>query len=232
MNRNMLVKAFIFVAGAAIGSVATWKVVKTKYEQISREEIKSVKEEYGRLTKLMRMEIEACRRATDAHAADEAENGAAEESEENDDDYPDDDDRDFTEDERQQVEYHKLTSKYRTNDDEENDEEGDGSGNDDDDLPFINGPYVISPEEFSSSPPGYSAQPLDYFTDGILADGWGVKLDIDDTIGEDALEHFGEYVDDIVYVRNERLEIDYEVTKDPRTYYEAAQINPNPYYGK
>ena len=231
MNRNMLVKAFIFVAGAAIGSVATWKVVKTKYEQISQEEINSVKEEYGRLTKLMRMEIDACRRATNAHIADEVEDEAAEESEE--DDYPDDDEREFTDKEREQVEYYKLVSKYRSVDDDENDEnneEGDGSG--DDEVPFINGPYVISPDEFSSSPPGYSAQPLDYFTDGILADGWGVKLDIEDTIGEEALEHFGEYADDLVYVRNERLEVDYEVTKDPRTYYEAARINPNPYYGQ
>lgn len=231
MNRNMLVKAFIFVAGAAIGSVATWKVVKTKYEQISQEEINSVKEEYGRLTKLMRMEIDACRRATNAHIADEVEDEAAEESEE--DDYPDDDDREFTDKEREQVEYYKLVSKYHSVDDDENDEnneEGDGSG--DDEVPFINGPYVISPDEFSSSPPGYSAQPLDYFTDGILADGWGVKLDIEDTIGEEALEHFGEYADDLVYVRNERLEVDYEVTKDPRPYYEAARINPNPYYGQ
>ena len=58
MNRNTLVKAFIFVAGAAIGSAVTWKVVKNKYEQITQEEIKSVKEEYSRLTKLMRMKIE------------------------------------------------------------------------------------------------------------------------------------------------------------------------------
>ena len=36
MNRKTLVKAFIFVAGAAIGSAVTWKVVKNKYEQITR----------------------------------------------------------------------------------------------------------------------------------------------------------------------------------------------------
>ena len=71
MNRNTLVKAFIFVAGAAIGSAVTWKVVKNKYEQITQEEIKSVKEEYSRLTKLMRMEIDACRRVTEAHTEDE-----------------------------------------------------------------------------------------------------------------------------------------------------------------
>ena len=37
MNRNMLVKAFIFVAGATIGSAVTWKVIKNKYEQITQE---------------------------------------------------------------------------------------------------------------------------------------------------------------------------------------------------
>ena len=72
MNRDMLIKAFIFTAGAAIGSVVTWKVIKTKYEQISNEEIESVREEYRRLTKIMRMEIDACRKATAAHTKDEA----------------------------------------------------------------------------------------------------------------------------------------------------------------
>lgn len=225
MNRNMLVKAFIFVAGATIGSAVTWKVVKTKYEQIAQEEIKSVKEEYGRLTKLMRMEIDACRRVTEAHVEDETD------GEPEDDDSVDDDDRELTEWEKSQVDYYKLTSKYRgDSDDSENDEEGDGIG--DDDLPFINGPYVISPDEFASSPPGYSACPLDYYTDGVLADGWGVELNIEETIGEDALEHFGDYVDDIVYVRNERTQIDYEVTRDPRTYKEAewAYSDPNSHY--
>lgn len=39
---------FIFMAGAAIGSVITLKVVKTKYERITQEEIESVKEAYSK----------------------------------------------------------------------------------------------------------------------------------------------------------------------------------------
>ena len=221
MNRKTLVKAFIFVAGATIGSAVTWKVVKNKYEQITQEEIKSVKEEYSRLTKLMRMEIDACRRVTEAHTEDEV----------TDNDDSIDNNRDFSEPENNQVEYHKLTSKYRgTPDESESTEEGDGIG--DDDLPFINGPYVISPDEFASSPPGYSACPIDYYKDGILADGWGVKLNIEETIGEDAINHFGDYVDDVVHVRNERTQIDYEVTRDPRTYKEAewAYSDPSSHY--
>ena len=97
MNRKTLVKAFIFVAGAAIGSAVTWKVVKNKYEQITQEEIKSVKEEYSRLTKLMRMEIDACHRVTEAHTEDEV----------TDNDDSIDINRDFSEPENNQVEYHK-----------------------------------------------------------------------------------------------------------------------------
>lgn len=36
-----------FVAGAVIGSVATWYVTKTKYEQIAREEIEEIREFYS-----------------------------------------------------------------------------------------------------------------------------------------------------------------------------------------
>ena len=230
MNRDMLIKAFIFTTGAAIGSVVTWKVIKEKYKKIADEEIESVREEYGRLNKLLRMEIDAYKRMTDPEEVEveEDESECDVEIDEN-DDYPDDDDRDFTDREREQIEYYKITSKYRGSNDENNEE---GEENGDEEVPYINGPYVISPEEFTSSPPGFSACPLDYYVDGILADGWGVEMDIEETIGEEALEHFGDYVDDVVYVRNERTEIDYEVTRDPRTYREAAWgfSDPNSHY--
>jgi hypothetical protein len=45
---NRLINALAFVAGAAIGSFATWRFVKTKYERIAQEEIDSVKEVYSR----------------------------------------------------------------------------------------------------------------------------------------------------------------------------------------
>lgn len=236
MNRDMLIKAFIFTAGAAIGSVVTWKVIKTKYEQISKEEIESVREEYQRLTKIMRMEIDACRKATAAHTKDEDtvdnDYDDYDDNDDNDDDYPEDDDRDFTEKEKEQVEYYKITSRYRGSYNENNEIKEEGEENGDDEVPYINGPYVITPEDFASSPPGYNCCPLDYYKDGVLADGWGVQMDVEETIGEEALDHFGEYVDDVVYVRNERLELDYEVTRDPRTYKEAerAYSDPNSQY--
>ena len=44
MMNSMVVGVFAFVAGAAVGSLITWKVTKTKYERIAQEEIDSVKE--------------------------------------------------------------------------------------------------------------------------------------------------------------------------------------------
>lgn len=229
MNKTLF-GVIAFATGAVIGSVVTWKVVKTKYEQIADEEIQSVRDEYTNL--MVKMKKHLNETATYVGPQDSDEDVSEEEEY-----YPDDDERDFTENEKQQIEYYKLTSKYRGADDDnmddENSEEGDeGEDEFDGEVRFINGPYPISPDDFSCSPPGYSAQPLDYFADGVLADDWGMQVDIEETIGEENLAHFGEYADDILYVRNERTEIDYEVTKDPRTYAEVCRMNPNPYYGK
>ena len=46
--KTTLSNFIIFATGAAIGSVVTWKIVKTKYEQIAQEEIDSVKEVYSK----------------------------------------------------------------------------------------------------------------------------------------------------------------------------------------
>lgn len=48
--KNTLSNIFIFAAGAAIGSIITWKVVEEKYKQIAQEEIDSVKEVFSRRT--------------------------------------------------------------------------------------------------------------------------------------------------------------------------------------
>lgn len=50
MNKS-IVNVLIFAAGAAIGSVATWKFVETKYKRIAQEEIDSVKEVFSRRKK-------------------------------------------------------------------------------------------------------------------------------------------------------------------------------------
>ncbi len=213
---NKIFGAILFTTGAIIGSFVTWKVVKTKYEDIAQEEIDSVKEEYTRLMVSMRKKLNDSVTYKD------------DEDDESEEDADDDDFNDST-----MTNYNEIVKSYRSSDEEENtqnEKEGEEKEEDNDGVSYMEAPYVISPDDFGSVP-GYNVEPLDYFADGILADGWGVELDIAETIGEDAVNHFGDYDDDVVYVRNEQTELEYEVTRDPRTYAEAVRTNPNPYYG-
>lgn len=57
--KNTLSKLLIFVAGAAIGSVATWKIVEEKYKQIAQDEIDSVREAYRERHKYIEAHEEA-----------------------------------------------------------------------------------------------------------------------------------------------------------------------------
>ena len=45
--------------------------------------------------------------------------------------------------------------------------------------------------------------------------------EIEELIGKDSLNHFGEYEDDSVFVRNDRLRTDYEILADSRPYGEV-----------
>ena len=48
----------VFAAGAAIGSVITWKVLKDKYEKLAQEEIDSVKEAFSRREKKLNSDLD------------------------------------------------------------------------------------------------------------------------------------------------------------------------------
>lgn len=88
-------------------------------------------------------------------------------------------------------------------------------------------PYVISPYDFGEIDE-YSQIELTYYADGTLEDDEGnIVTDGDELIGEDSLNTFGEYEDDAVFVRNERLMTDFQILKDYRTYEEARSVGPN-----
>ena len=79
--------------------------------------------------------------------------------------------------------------------------------------------YVISPEEFGESE--LPSESLTYWADGVVTDEANCVMDEDDieeTIGSDALNHFGEYEDDSVFVRNETLDKEYEILMDTRRF--------------
>ena len=193
---NKTVNFMIFVVGAAVGSIVTWRYIDKKYEQIAQEEIDSVKEVFAK------------------REQDSAENDVVIE-------------KAFSAKEKPNiVEYTaKLREQGYTNyadiEPETNKEEVDEESMD------INTPYVISPEEFGEFD-DYEAIGLTYYADQVLTDDDDELIeDIEDTIGFDSLNHFGEYEDDSVFVRNDRLKCDYEILLDHRKYSDVVKRKPH-----
>ncbi len=88
-------------------------------------------------------------------------------------------------------------------------------------------PYVITPEEFGEFT-DYEEISLTYYSDGMLADDCDELVDdVEEIIGLDSLNHFGEYETDSVFVRNDALKCDYEILLDHRKYSDVIKIKPN-----
>lgn len=88
-------------------------------------------------------------------------------------------------------------------------------------------PYVISPEEFGEFDE-YEKISLTYYADHVLADENDEKVeDVEGTVGSESLTRFGEYEDDSVFVRNDRLKCDYEILLDHRTYSDVLKTMPH-----
>lgn len=76
---------------------------------------------------------------------------------------------------------------------------------------------VISPRELNDS--DYETITLKYYDDDILTDDRDEIIeDPTGIVGDDFKKHFGEYEDDCVYVRNDNLDIDYEILLQGVTY--------------
>ncbi len=88
-------------------------------------------------------------------------------------------------------------------------------------------PYVISPEEFGEYEE-YEKISLTYYGDQVLADENDELVeDVEGAVGFESLTHFGEYEDDSVFVRNDRLKCDYEILLDQRTYSDVVKTRPH-----
>ena len=199
------INVLMFAAGAAIGSAVTWKVVKTKYERIAQEEIESVKEAFGDINTEpdeINHSVDDIRRAS--AAKEQAEQINWEELEDL------DEDDEFDEDDRE--EYANLTTQYKT-------KEGGAEA-------VAIEPYVISPFDFGELD-DYHQFELTYYADETIEDTeYNIVTDVEELIGPKALHTFGEYEEDAVFVRNERLRADFQILKDYRTYEEARSTSP------
>lgn len=88
-------------------------------------------------------------------------------------------------------------------------------------------PYIIMPDQFINEEPYFDKITLEYYEDGVLCDErtGEILTDIESAIGRESLNHFGEYEDDVVYVRNERISTDYEVIYQDRPFARMSEFD-------
>lgn len=82
-------------------------------------------------------------------------------------------------------------------------------------------PYIIHPSDVDQSL-DYDLINLTYYNNDILTNMDGeIVTDRENLVGLNFVDHFGEFEGDIVFVRNEKLKCDFEITYDERNYEDA-----------
>lgn len=188
-----------FVAGAAIGSVVTWKLIEKKYKDLADEEIESVIETFkNRKPRITKDEVK--------ETVEKVINKFKEPKE--------------------TVEDIVTSEGYYTEDEEETEEDDESNYTVDVDPGVeVIVPYVITPEQFGEYDE-YGTKTLTYYADNVLTDEIDSPITSDEMItmiGPDALDHFGEYEDDSVYIRDETNEMDYEILKSEKMFSEIPK---------
>lgn len=186
-----------FILGAVAGAAVSWKVLEEKYKQIAQEEIDSVKEVFSQ----RQSEWEQMK-------FEDIEN----EPEPKQPVVPAKPDIRELASKIQEEGYVRYSSNEKP---EQNIEEN------------VERPYVIAPDEFGEIFE-YETISLTYYADGILADDMDELVDdVEDVVGLDFHEHFGEYEDDSVFIRNDVYKADYEILLDPRNYADIVNLDPH-----
>ena len=190
--------AFVtFVIGAAAGSAVTWYGLKTKYQKYAEEEVNELREYYS--SKLANTEDEHLEVANDI-----------------------DEEPSPTEIKSNRIEMTKIAERQNYSGYFKTDAEGISE----DPNILEPRPVVVSPEELEDEP-DYEWRDITVYADDVVCDDNDDKLDdVENVIGADSLNHFGEYTEHVVYVRNDRLKCYFEISKDARTYEEVLESAP------
>lgn len=191
---------FSFIAGAAIGVVAGFKLSETKYQAKIQEEIASVKEA------LRNRKVDISKFAPKESKVDEVSKKVFKKPEQ----------------EVRKVPYATMYKEPSKQSEEERVIVETKIGE------AKKGPYVISPDEFGEDQE-YEQISLIYYADNTLADDEDMVMDeeeIERTVGMDSLTRFGEYEPDSVFVRNDELKTEYEILLDQRPYFEVLKEKP------
>lgn len=188
-----------FVTGAAIGSIVTWKLIEKKYKDLADEEIESVIETFkNRKPRITKDEVkETVEKVINKYKEPE-----------------------------EIVEDIVTSERYSIENEEEIDEDDESNYTVDIDPGVeVIVPYVITPGQFGEYNE-YGTKTLTYYADNVLTDEIDNPITSDEMeimIGPDALDHFGEYEDDSVYIRDEMNEMDYEILKSEKKFSEIPE---------
>lgn len=190
---NTLKGALFFVSGAAIASFITFKILDKKYKDMADEEIKSVKETYERKNEKLKQEIKELKSGPKTVVVEEVKPEPTQAA---------------------INPYSSLVNSYgyletqRKIDEKETKKE----------MVENRNVEIIPPEEFGEY--GYKCVSLTYYADKALTfeDNSLIK-DVNKYVGSKALDTFGEYEDDSVFVRNHEMKTDFEILLDSRNYF-------------
>ncbi len=190
----------MFLAGATVGAAGAWFYCKRYYEQIAQDEIDSVKAAFAE-------------RKPDAlkNARKDCDDNSNESNKQK---------ADMAKLKPDLVNYAaKLQEQGYTN----YSNLDDGKKKNEEDETVVDRTYVIPPDEYGVG--SYTTISLTYYSDEILADDEDERVEnIEDTVGEDFAEHFGDYEKDCVHIRNDRRRCDYEICRDNRTFAAVAGV--------
>lgn len=210
----------MYLLGALTGSVAVFFVLNEKYKKIADDEINEIRQLYKEQKKKFQEETEAYQEEVDKLNTElkwkELED--LDEEDENDD---------------EMTEYDRFVESDILKHQDHNQRVNYSSSINYKDIPEEDRPYreddafVIAPEHFGEDE-DMDVCTLYYFADGTLTDDNYVPVDdVVFTVGEDALDSFGTYEEDCVYVENPKLHSYFEILKDPRTFDEYKDEHPN-----
>lgn len=198
-----------FALGAAVGSLVTWKLmenkVRDKYEKISREEIDNIKERYT----ILKPEYET--EQQEAEKIEEVSGDPWGSDKDHENEAVKTDNKTIEPDEDSEyMGYATIINKNKYVSSEEGVHDV-----------YKFKPYIIPPEEFGEEF-NYDCETLYYYADGVVTDDQDVPIEnIRNVVGLEFPNHYGEYEEDCVYVRNDELKTDYEILMDVRPFSEA-----------
>lgn len=214
---NTVNNMIIFVVGTLLGSATTYFVVKKKFETEKENEIKEMREYYTKREEIISehadKEVDILKQEIETMRQDTEEQSSV--------------------DEEELEEYRNIVSQYNHPEyadalvrkrelqmadakkaEEDMTEERQESF------------YIIKPDEFGTID-DYELVNLTWYADGILADEFDNIIgeeEIEERIGSEALVEIGKYLPKFIHVRNDDLEIDYEIGEDPRNYCDIYNI--------